>query len=68
MATSSEKRLIHGKAENKRRRERPARTWFQDYKRLDMADASKLVTDLERWRQLIRVTTGQIASPDYIAR
>ena len=53
---SIEKRLIQWKVEGKRRRCRPAKTWFQDFKewiKLDMADASKLATDRERWFKLI---------------
>ena len=59
---SMEKRLIQGKGEGKRGRGRPAKTWFQDLKewtKLDMADASQLVTDRERWCELIRVTAVQ---------
>ena len=40
----------------------PAKTWFQDLKewtKLDMADASQLATDLERWREQISVTPAQ---------
>ena len=39
------KRMLQGKMEGKLRRGRPVKTWFQ---RLDMADASQLVTDRER--------------------
>ena len=62
-----EKRLMQGKMEGKRRRGRPATTWFQDLKewtKLDIAGASQLATDRERWRKIIKVTAAQIASPD----
>ena len=61
------KRLIQGNGEGKRGRGRPAKTWFQDLKewtKLDVADASQLVTDRKRWCELIRVTAVQIAPPD----
>ena len=51
-----EKRLMQGKMEGKRRRGRPATTWFPDLKewtKLDMAAASQLATDRERWRKSI---------------
>ena len=54
---SIEKRLIRGKMEGKRRRGRPAKIWFQDFKertKLNMADVSRLVTDWKRWRELIK--------------
>ena len=58
---------MQGKVEGKRRRGRPATTWFQDLKewtKLDIAGASQLATDWERWRKIIKVTTVQIAPPD----
>ena len=45
---------------------RPATTWFQDLKewtKLDIAGASQLATDRERWRKIIKVTAAQIAPP-----
>ena len=62
-----EKRLMQGKVGGKRRRGRPATAWFQDLKewtKLDIAAASQLVTDRERWREIIKVTGAQIAPPD----
>ena len=62
-----EKRLMQGKMEGKRRRGRPATNWFQDLKewtKLDIAGASQLATDRERWRKIIKVTAAQIAPPD----
>ena len=62
-----EKRLMQGKMEGKRRRGRPATTWFQDLKewtKLDSAGASQLATDRERCRKIIKVTAAQIAPPD----
>ena len=62
-----EKRLMQGKMERKRRRGRPANTWFQDLKewtKLDIAGASQLATDRERWQKIIKVTAAQIAPPD----
>ena len=62
-----EKRLMQRKMEGKRRRGRPATTWFKDLKewtKLDIAGASQLVTDRERWRKIIEVTAAQIAPPD----
>ena len=62
-----EKRLMQGKMEGKRRRGRPATTWFQDLKewtKLDIAGASQLATDRERWRKIIKVTAAQIAPPN----
>ena len=62
-----EKRLMQGKMEGKRRRGRPATTWSQDLKewtKLDIAGASQLATDRERWRKIIKVTAAQIAPPD----
>ena len=62
-----EKRLMQGQMEGKRRRGRPATTWFQDLKewtKLDIAGASQLATDRERWRKIIKVTAAQIAPPD----
>ena len=62
-----EKRLMQGKVEGKRRRGRPTTAWFQDLKewtKLDMAAASQLATDRERWREIIKVTAAQIAPPD----
>ena len=62
-----EKRLMQGKMEGKRRRGRPATTWFQDLKewtKLDIAGASQLAIDRERWRKIIKVTAAQIAPPD----
>ena len=50
------KRLRQGNMEGKRRRGRPAKTWFQDLKdstKLDIADASQLATDWERWREIV---------------
>ena len=58
-----EKILIQRKMEGKRRRARPATTWFQDLKewtKLDMAAAPQLATDRERWREIIKVTAGHI--------
>ena len=52
----SEERLMQGKMEGKRRRGRPATTWFQDLKewtKLDIVAASQLATDRERWRKII---------------
>ena len=60
-------RLMLGKMEGKRRRGRPVTTWFQDLKewtKLDIAGASQLATDRERWRKIIKVTAAQIAPPD----
>ena len=60
-------RLMQGKMEGKRRRGRPATTWFQELKewtKLDIAGASQLATDRERWRKIIKVTAAQIAPPD----
>ena len=56
-----------GKVGGKRRRGRPATAWFQDLKewtRLDIAAASQLATDQERWQEIIKVTAAQIAPPD----
>ena len=56
-----EKRLMQGKMEGKRRRGRPATTWFQDLKewtKLDIAGASQLATDRERWRLIKTVCTN----------
>ena len=61
-----EKRLMQGKMEGKRRRGRPATTWFHDLKewtKLDIAGASQLATDRESWRKIIKVTAAQIAPP-----
>ena len=52
--------------EGKRRRGRPATTWFQylnGWTKLDIAGASQLATDRERWRKIIKVTAAQIAPP-----
>ena len=60
-----EKRLMQGKMEGKRRRGRPATNWFQDLKewtKLDIAGASQLATDRERWRKIIKVTAAHIYS------
>ena len=57
-----EKRLMQGKMEGKRRRGTPATTWFQDLKewtKLDIAGASQLATDRERWRNIIKVTAAE---------
>ena len=62
-----EKRLMQGKVEGKRRRGRPTTAWFQDLKewtKLNIAAASQLATDRERWREIIKVTAAQIAPPD----
>ena len=62
-----EKRLMQGKMEGKRRRGRPATTSFQDLKewtKLNIAGASQLATDRERWRKIIKVTAAQIPPPD----
>ena len=62
-----EKSVMQGKTEGKRRRGRPATTWFQDLKewtKLDIAAASQLATDRERWRKIIKFTAAQIAPPD----
>ena len=62
-----EKRMMQGNMEGKRRRGRPATTWFQDLKewtKLDIAGASQLATDWERWRKIIKVTAAQISPPD----
>ena len=53
---------MQGKMEGKRRRGRPATTWFQDLKewtKLDIAVASQLATDRERRRKTIKVTAPQ---------
>ena len=58
---------MQGNMEGKRRRSRPATTWFQDLKewtKLDKAAASQLATDRERWRKIIKVTAAQIAPPE----
>ena len=42
-----------------------ATIWFQEFKewtKLDMAAASQLTTDGERWREIIKVTAAQIAA------
>ena len=60
-------RLMQGKMEGKRKRGRPATTWFQDLKewtKLDIVAASQLANDRERWRKIINVTAAQIAPPD----
>ena len=62
-----EKRLMQGKVEGTRRRGRPTTAWFQDLKewtKLNIAAASQLATDRERWREIIKVTAAQIAPPD----
>ena len=62
-----EKRMMQGKMERKRRRGRPSTTWLQDLKeltKLDIAGASQMATDRERWRKIIKVTAAQIAPPD----
>ena len=62
-----EKRLMQGKVEGKRRRGRPTTAWFQDLKewtKLNIAAASQLATDRERWREIIKVTAAQIVPPD----
>ena len=46
---------------------RPTTAWFQDLKewtKLNIAAASQLATDRERWREIIKVTAAQIAPPD----
>ena len=61
-----EKRLMQGEMEGKRRRGRPATTWLQDLTestKLDIAAASQLATDRERWRKIIKVAAAQIAPP-----
>ena len=63
---SMEKRLIQGKLEGKRRRGRPANTWFQDFKEWTKLDM--VATNRERWWEIIRVIAGQIAPPDYRER
>ena len=58
---------MQGKMEGKRTRGRPATTCFQDLKewtKLDIAGASQLATDRQRWRKLNKVTAAQIAPPD----
>ena len=60
-----EKRLMQGKMEGKRRRGRPATTWFQDLKewtKLDIAAASQLATDRERWRKIISHSSADSAT------
>ena len=58
---SMENRLMEGK----RRRGKPAKTWFVDWTKLDMADAFQLATDRERKCEIIIiVTAAQIAPPD----
>ena len=71
LTTSSDKtalkKMIQGEMEGMHQSGRPAKTWFQDLKEwtmLDMADASQLATDVERWCELTRVTAAQIAPPD----
>ena len=62
-----EKILMQGKMKGKRRRGKPATTWFLDLKectKLDIAGASQPATDRERWRKIIKVTAAQIAPPD----
>ena len=62
-----EKRLMQGKMECKRRRCIPAPTWFQDLKewtKLDIAGASQLATNRERWRKIIKITAAHLAPPD----
>ena len=57
--TGMEKILMPGKMEVKRRRGKPATTWFQDLKewtKLDIAATSQLATDRERWRKIISKT------------
>ena len=59
--------LIQGQVECKRRMCRHATTWFHDLKdrtKLDVADASKLTTGRERWREVIRVIAAQIDDDD----
>ena len=59
-----EKILMPGKLEGRRRRGKPATTWFQDLKewtKLDIAAASQLATDLENWRQIIIGTAAHMA-------
>ena len=58
------KRLMQAKMAGKRRRGRPATTWFQylkEWTKLDIAGASQLAIDRERWRKIIKVTAAQIA-------
>ena len=62
-----EKRLTQGNMKGKRRMGRPATTWFKDLKewtKLDIAGASQMATDRERWRKIVKVTARQIAPPD----
>ena len=52
---SKEKIQIQGKVESRRRRGKPAKSWFQDGKdwtKLDMADASQLATGRERYNSV----------------
>ena len=48
---------LQGKMEGRRRRGRPSTNWFHDLKectKLDIAGASPLATDRERWRKIIK--------------
>ena len=37
---------------------------LKEWTKLDIAGASQLATDRERWRKIIKVTAAQIAPPD----
>ena len=37
---------------------------MKEWTKLDIAGASQLATDRERWRKIIKVTAAQIAPPD----
>ena len=62
------RKILHPIIHIKQRRGRPAMTWFHDLKdwtKLDIAAASQLATDRERWRKIIiKVTAAQIAPAD----
>ena len=54
---------MQGKMEGKRKSGRSATTWFQDLKewtKMDIAGASQLAADPERWQKIIKVTAAQI--------
>ena len=58
-----EKRLIQGNGKQAVKRNTCEDLVLKEFTKLDMADASQLATDRDRWRE-IRVTAAQIAPPD----
>ena len=62
---SMEKRLIYGEDGRQAEKGQTRKDDLKEWTKLDMAAASQMGIDRERWGEIIKVTAAQIAPPDW---